>query len=749
MSVDYKEFKKKITTEKKSKYNLGIPPQNTKDKYPGFVWALQERTGTENVFYEYKNEDQTCFFIRRYEPFSEGNPTAKKKLVPYSFDLDSQQWVNETWNKDRPLFRLLNSKKDLPVIIFEGEKTVLAAEKEFKNYSCTTWSGVSYAIDKTDFSALKNRKIILWADNDKPGVKAMHHVAKTLIENDITEDIRMVNLPKGFKDGWDVADQIEKEGITYEGLLELQTEYDPHDKAVIKIWEEIDQRVQEKILKKTVLELISDHIYIRSLTSFFEKNTFELISKEQLNDWNMVHTQNDEGLSRLMLKQPGLIKVHSVITHAGMKPGIHTVKPGQFEAINPGIYYNTYRPSGITSKPGNVDKILDYYQWYLGENWFYVEKYIAYMVQNPGIKIKWSPCITSVEGGGKNLLASMVSKILGDHNCNTQLNFEQVTSKFANVLLGLQFGVINELDLSSRKNIKANTNSLKKIIADPVLTIELKGKPQIKIPNFANFFIFSNDEDCLHLTKDARRYLIINIKHTSEQIEQKLEDEGYKDIIIDALDFGSETICHLKNHFENVVNIKDDMKMFTSSAPKTKDFFEIVEKSKPGIHRALDSRLNTNLYPFENYISEEGAVIWINKVSEDQTLQQQFSGMVIAEELYTLCLRDKDLSREHITRDNIIDWCKKNCIPWVKKDGSTMDQKQIIIKPLNGTTHRPPAYLIKDLKIGDKKLSNLTEGELGDHHSQTLIHHDLTEVKYHQIKDRYESKLAEKPKSHF
>ena len=133
MSIDYKEFKKKVTTEKKSKYNLGIPPQNTKDKYPGFVWALQERTGTENVFYEYKKEDQTCFFIRRNEPFSKSNPTAKKTLVPYSYDLDSQKWVTTAWDKDRPLFRLLNSQKDLPVIIFEGEKTVLAAEKEFKN----------------------------------------------------------------------------------------------------------------------------------------------------------------------------------------------------------------------------------------------------------------------------------------------------------------------------------------------------------------------------------------------------------------------------------------------------------------------------------------------------------------------------------------------------------------------------------------------------------------------------------------
>ena len=56
--------------------------------------------------------------------------------------------------------------------------------------------------------------------------------------------------------------------------------------------------------------------------------------------------------------------------------------------------------------------------------------------------------------------------------------------------MGLQFGIINELDLSSRKNIKQLTNALKKFITDDTLTIELKGRPQIKIPFFCNFMVF-------------------------------------------------------------------------------------------------------------------------------------------------------------------------------------------------------------------------------------------------------------------
>ena len=117
--------------------------------------------------------------------------------------------------------------------------------------------------------------------------------------------------------------------------------------------------------------------------------------------------------------------------------------------------------------------------------------------------------------------------------------------------MGLQFGIINELDLSSRKNIKQLTNALKKFITDDTLTIELKGRPQIKIPFFCNFMIFSNDEDCLHLTKESRRYLIISVKQTQDAINDKF-DSGVKDKILDALEYGSAAIVTGKQRLLNI-----------------------------------------------------------------------------------------------------------------------------------------------------------------------------------------------------
>ena len=86
-------------------------------------------------------------------------------------------------------------------------------------------------------------------------------------------------------------------------------------------------------------------------------------------------------------------------------------------------------------------------------------------------------------------------------------------------------------------------------------------------------------------------------KHTQDAINEKL-DAGVKDKILDALEFGSKELGHLLHHFQKVKI--DDPKAFQRNAPKTDDFFELVEKGRPMIHRILDERLENNQEPFFN-----------------------------------------------------------------------------------------------------------------------------------------------------
>jgi len=152
--------------------------------------------------------------------------------------------------------------------------------------------------------------------------------------------------------------------------------------------------------------------------------------------------------------------------------------------------------------------------------------------------------------------------------------------------------------------------------------------------------LFSNDEDCLHLTKFARRYLIISVKQTQDDINKKL-DSGAMDKILDVLEFGSKELGHLLHHFKNIKI--EDPKVFQRNAPKTEDFYTVVEKSRPMIHRVLDERLENNQWPFQfdGDWSTERKNYKINKETGSQYVSGSqyytrlcFSGMVVAADLY-------------------------------------------------------------------------------------------------------------------
>ena len=724
MSIDYSDYKKKLKERKLPKFvsvTIGDRPPE--------VQKMSQYTDTaENNYFTYiKKDGSVAFYVIRKEAHEQKN--GKKLFYVYSKD-EKDEWHRKAWPDNRCLYNEfdLTRQPDAPVVIHEGEKAARYGKLNFPYFVHVAWQGGSKAPDKTNYEHLKDREVILFPDNDEPGQLAMVQVAKILLDKNITDNIKMVDV-KDFPKGFDVADAPMHEELSIPVYLNKADEFDPD-----KYTKELNaiQKLEDKKSIETALEkYLKEYIYIRSIMSFYELDTKQPLEKRQLNDWKLAEMKG-ESLSQALLAHVDFKSnmVHSVFTHAGMKPGIIEVKQGEFEAINKGIYYNTYYPSNIVAAPGDVTEILDYYKWMMGEkNWYWIEQYIAFMVQFPGVKIRWAPVITSVEGGGKGLLSKLVSAILGHHNCNTQLMYEQMVNQFSNVLMGLQFGIINELDLATKKNVKQLTNKLKKFMSDDTLTIELKGKPQIKIPFFCNFMIYSNDKDCLYLTKEARRYLIIAIKHSQDAINEKL-DAGIKDKILDALEFGSNELGYLLHHFQNVKI--DDAKAFQRNAPKTEDFFDLVEQGRPMIHRILDERLENNQEPFFNDHENFG---WIDgqpkykmnketgssEIVKDKngeikhehfSTRQQFSGLVVAQDLYEYIMLNPILKNEYCTRDLIIDWCKENSIPWKHKDGSTSPTKQISLP--HGSYSR--AYLIRDYTRDGQKLSNMTEGLLGMHY---------------------------------
>lgn len=152
-----------------------------------------------------------------------------KQVLPYVYCQDQngrKEWRWQGFDMPRVLYCLpdILQREKATVLIVEGEKAADAAQTLFPHVVVTCWQGGSNAIDKTDWSVLKGRNVLLWPDNDKgqrygdthpkkgqikpfedqPGNHAMLRIYDILkADCPVVKWIR--NVPE-LPDKWDIAD---------------------------------------------------------------------------------------------------------------------------------------------------------------------------------------------------------------------------------------------------------------------------------------------------------------------------------------------------------------------------------------------------------------------------------------------------------------------------------------------------------------------------------------------------------------
>ncbi|SHN66473.1 DUF6371 domain-containing protein [Desulfovibrio litoralis] len=163
--------------------------------------------GKASAFWGYKDaQGNALFYTVRFD-----KPDGKV-VLPLCFGKNAQsspQWVWKALPENRPLYGLEKFAyftEDITVLIVEGEKTADAAQVLFPDYLVTTWSGGGNAVSKTDFTPLRDKKVIIWPDNDEAGFKAAVELAKLL--EVLAQDIKIVLPPISLPEKWDLADQL-------------------------------------------------------------------------------------------------------------------------------------------------------------------------------------------------------------------------------------------------------------------------------------------------------------------------------------------------------------------------------------------------------------------------------------------------------------------------------------------------------------------------------------------------------------
>jgi hypothetical protein len=338
--------------------------------------------------------------------------------------------------------------------------------------------------------------------------------------------------------------------------------------------------------------IMKTYCYVMANDMFNKLGSAEFYQKQQINNFHKHQIRMRGALTDYLLGHKDFAKAETFMTSAKYPPGIVEInKPGIIPLIQKGSVLNIYIPNYLEPKKGDVAFIIDFFIWLIGEKkWRIIEQWIAYLVQNPGVKMKWAIVLVSrVEGVGKGLLARIGSRILGYENVNENANYKHLTNTHNTLLIGTQLLVLNEVSLGDFKSKIEGTNSLKNFVADDYYSCNFKNKPMVKLPNLTNIMLFSNDEQVLGIKDGSRRYYFCNIKKTEKEIID-ITEEGFFDKAWNFVD-SDEGAAALIHYFKNEVNITDPT-IFKKRAPQTEDLLELIEQSKHPVIKKLEYDLH-------------------------------------------------------------------------------------------------------------------------------------------------------------
>jgi putative DNA primase/helicase len=196
-------------------YTLCLPvPDDAPDPYE--LLQISGKLRKPSMIHTYTDANGAVLrFIYRFEA---GDGLEKKEFRPLTCWRDNSgklSWRYKDIPENRPLYGLeqLARRPNETVLVVSGEKCADTAKAKLPEYVVVTWSGGDHGISKTDFSPLKNRKLIWWPDNDISGKNAMRMLANIY-------GGRVLNIDSDkYPKGWDCADAV-KDGVDLKSVID-------------------------------------------------------------------------------------------------------------------------------------------------------------------------------------------------------------------------------------------------------------------------------------------------------------------------------------------------------------------------------------------------------------------------------------------------------------------------------------------------------------------------------------------------
>ena len=134
--------------------------------------------------------------VYRYDP-----PGGKKEFRPW--DVKRRKMAPPD---PRPLYNQPGMKDAAQVVLVEGEKCAQALINAGVT-ATTAMHGANAPVDKTDWTPLKGKAVLIWPDRDKPGWEYAANAAQAVLDAG-ARSCHILYPPQEAAEGWDAADAI-------------------------------------------------------------------------------------------------------------------------------------------------------------------------------------------------------------------------------------------------------------------------------------------------------------------------------------------------------------------------------------------------------------------------------------------------------------------------------------------------------------------------------------------------------------
>ena len=372
-----------------------------------------------------------------------------------------------------------------------------------------------------------------------------------------------------------LAKELEKDPIDFKAIKELEDmreryERDLADASNLAITDkvEVDTRTEaERYTDEFQQLLVKDYAYISESDKFVNRHTKALIAPSALTRM-VAHLKHSS------------VKASAINVHTSSPEAIKTDAHGTFftneEVFNYGgrAYYNTWIGTQSKTKQGDVSQWLKLVEFIAGSEADTVLDFLAYSVQYPMKKIRWSILVMSrMQGNGKTFLFRPISEIFGSAFGEGKAN--DFKGRYDDFKRGKKFVVFEELEQASRYE---TLDTIKTMISNTGLdSLNIKGTKYEQQLNVYSIFMTSNNTQPLNIDKNDRRIWPIDAPET------KLDASFYDEL---NRQFEQEDLSDKVHHYL----LHRDLSNFTPDRPPARynaTRERLVEGSMPDYLRAI------------------------------------------------------------------------------------------------------------------------------------------------------------------